>query len=69
MCFAQPQWLLWTPLKTKLSTAGCFTTSEFVCITEQCDSYEENAREGRPLQLSYSHAIVQSCPADFVVIP
>ena len=33
-----PWWLfsaIWTLLKTKLSTAGCLTDSEFVCTTKQ----------------------------------
>ena len=67
-----PQWLLlaiWTPLKTKLSTGGCLTTSEFVSTTEQRDWSKEKAREGHRSSLHYTHAraIVQSRPSDYVV--
>ena len=47
---------IWTPLRTKLSTAGCLTTSEFVCTIKQ---------RGRPrekLVKAYSyHTHVQFC--------
>ena len=33
-------------MKTRLSTGGCLTTSEFVFTTEQRDRSRENAREG-----------------------
>ena len=35
-----------TPLKTKLFTAGCLTTSKFVCTTEQRGRSGEKARKG-----------------------
>ena len=44
-------------LKTKLSTGGCLTTSEFVCTTEQRDRSREKAREGHRSSLHY----VQLC--------
>ena len=55
-----PRWLLlaiWTPLKRKLSTGGCLTTSSFVCTTEQRDSSRKKAREGHRSSLHY----VQLC--------
>ena len=63
------RWLLlaiWTPLKTKLSTGGCLTTSEFVCTTEQRDRSRE---KGHRSSLHYTHAraIVKSRPYDYVV--
>ena len=53
-------------LKTKLSTGGCLTTSEFVCTTEQRDRSREKAQEGHRSSLHYT-AIVQSRPSDYVV--
>ena len=69
---SSPRWLLlviWTPLKTKLSTGGCLTTSEYVCTTEQRDRSREKALEGHRSSLHYTHAraIVQSRPSDYVV--
>ena len=60
LMICSPRWLLlaiWTPLKTKLSTGGCLTTSEFVCTTEQRDRSREKAREGHRSSLHY----VQLC--------
>ena len=50
-----PRWLLlaiWTPLKTKLSTGGCLTTSEFVCTTEQRDRSREKLEKA--IDLAYT---------------
>ena len=67
-----PRWLLlaiWTPLKTKLSTGGCLTTSEFVCTTEQRDRSREKLEKAIDIAYTYTHAraIVQSRPSDYVV--
>ena len=63
-----PRWLLlaiWTPLKTKLSTGGCLTTSEFVCTTEQRDRSREKVREGHRymFRANREFAQTQDCPA------
>ena len=64
-----PRWLLlaiWTPLKTKLSTGGCLTTSEFVCTTEQRDRSREKVREGHRymFRANREFAQTQDCPGD-----
>ena len=56
-----PRWLLlaiWTPLKTKLSTGGCLTTSEFICTTEQCAGPEKKLEKA--IDLAYT-TLVQLC--------
>ena len=67
-----PRWLLlaiWTPLKTKLSTGGGLTTSEFVCTTEQRDRSREKLEKA--IDLAYTTLMhvqfVQSRPSDYVV--
>ena len=58
-----PRWLLlaiWTPLKTKLSTGGGLTTSEFVCTTEQRDRSREKLEKA--IDLAYTTLMhVQLC--------
>ena len=51
---------IWTPLKTKLSTGGGLTTSEFVCTTEQRDRSREKLEKA--IDLAYTTLMhVQLC--------